>query len=59
MPFCRLLHLLQVGVRILHKRLLAPSLINFYFLSFVDKGYWVWSEWLSIHDAVVQRIWLY
>src|ERR1700686_4015179 len=56
--FCRFLHLLQVGVRVLHKRLLAPRLINFYFLSFVDEGYWVRSERLSIHNAIVQWIWL-
>ena len=56
--FCRFLHLFQVKVRVVHKRLLAGGIIGFDFLSFVDKAYRVISERLSVHDTIVQRIWL-
>ena len=57
--FCRFLHLFQVKVRIVHKRLLAGGIIGFDFLSFVDKGYRVISERLSVHDTIVKWIRLY
>ena len=57
--FCRFLHLLQVEVWIIHKRVFARGIINFDFLSFVDKGCRVLPQRLSVHDTIVQRIWFY
>jgi hypothetical protein len=57
--FCRFLHLFQVKVRIVHKCLLAGGIIGFDFVSFVDKGYRVISERLSVHDTIVKWIRLY
>src|SRR4029077_11868369 len=57
--FCRFLHLLKPGVRVLHKHVFALQHVHFDFLSFIDKACRILSERLSVYDTVVQRIWLY